>query len=236
MEVLEVRDRSCGLIGYLAVDGRASRLAFGGLRVHPAVSRTMVVNLARCMTWKLAGHGVPIAGAKAGLRAHPDDPRLIAMVRSFAAAAKPWLMSRVILGKDMGASDRLLSALYDALGVPQLRTAGAGTRKMPPKIRELTGYRRHMTGLGVAWAARAACGGRLKGRRVAIQGFGAVGKGAAVRLSELGARIVAVSDERLAALRPEGFAPRALLAAAENGRLRPERLAGNTRVGGAMRR
>ncbi|OTA41671.1 MAG: glutamate dehydrogenase, partial [Symbiobacterium thermophilum] len=53
------------------------------------------------------------------------------------------------------------------------------------------------TGLGIAYVTREACkvrGVDLKGARVAVQGFGNVGRGAAQALTALGARIVGVTD------------------------------------------
>jgi glutamate dehydrogenase/leucine dehydrogenase len=51
-----------------------------------------------------------------------------------------------------------------------------------------------MTGLGVAWAVRAARKEGVEGARVLVQGWGVVGKGSAVRLEEIGATVVGHSD------------------------------------------
>ena len=79
---------------------------------------------------------------------------------------------------------------------------GQGCPKLAPLgevpfqwLREFRGYRKHMTGLGVAMATCGALGTRdLTGLKVAIQGAGVVGLGTAVRLHALGADIVAMSD------------------------------------------
>ncbi|MDP6945952.1 MAG: hypothetical protein QF464_17510, partial [Myxococcota bacterium] len=97
----------------------------------------------------------------------------------------------VVLGKDMGATDEAIDTMYASLGFPQLNPMGEGP---VDRLRDFAGYRTHMTGLGVAFAARAALGGDLTGARVVIQGAGLVGLGAAVRLGAMGAEIVAMSD------------------------------------------
>jgi glutamate dehydrogenase (NAD(P)+) len=74
-----------------------------------------------------------------------------------------------------------------------------------------------MTGLGIAWSIQALEGPRLDGMRVAIQGFGAVGAGAAVRLSALGAQVVAVSDVDGAVIDPSGLDLSRLLVAQQMG-------------------
>ena len=217
LEVVEIVDPVEDVAGWLVIDTLADGLAFGGFRFTPTVTRSEVERLARCMTWKLAGHGLPVGGAKAGLRCDPTGEGLARKLRVFAEHTGEALRGRVMVGKDMGASDAILDALYHAVGVPQLglvqrRAPGAA---VPDRLRDLTGYRRHMTGLGVAWAAEAALGGAVQGARVAIQGFGLVGAGAAVRLRDLGAVVVAVSDAAGAVAHADGLDVAELLAATE---------------------
>ena len=191
-----VRFSRDGIAGWLVVDTLRDGLAFGGFRFSPTVSEREVCELARAMTWKLSGHGLPTGGAKGGLRCDPRDPRVLDWIRAFAEDCGEPLRRCAIVGKDMGASDELLDHLYACLGAPQLHLIAprAKGRACPTRIRDLAGYVPHMTGRGVAWAARAALGGDLTGRRIAIQGAGAVGIGTAVRMRELGAHVIAISD------------------------------------------
>ncbi len=74
-----------------------------------------------------------------------------------------------------------------------------------------------MTGFGVAEAVDAAASTinlDLVGARVAIQGFGAVGRAAAARLTELGAVVVAVSTATGSVHDPDGLEVAELSAAA----------------------
>lgn len=196
-----------GVEGWLVVDTSVAGLSFGGFRFSPAVTEAEVRDLARCMTWKLAGHGLPVGGAKAGLAVDPRRPDLPALLERVAAAWREPLETSVVLGKDMGATDLLLDALYRGVGRPQLEIVRRrhGAAGVPERLRDLSGYRRHMTGLGVSWAVEEALGGVVSGARVAVQGFGTVGLGAAVRLSEIGAVVVAISDAEGSARRAEGL-------------------------------
>lgn len=193
-EVIEVRDGA--VTGWLVIDTSVDGLSFGGFRMTPTVTRAETVELARCMTWKLAGHGLPVGGAKAALQVDPRSPETPARLALFAERCTEALTSRVIVGKDMGATDALIDGLYASLGVRQLHVVTQLRRgaKIPDRLRDLPGYRRHMTGLGVGWAARAAAGGDLAGARVAIQGWGVVGRGSARRLGDLGADVIAACD------------------------------------------
>ncbi len=176
--------------GWLVVDTVAGGLCFGGTRFTPTVTRGEVAQLARCMTWKLRAHGLPVGGCKAGLRIDPADPRLPEALDAFADAIAGELTTRAIIGKDMGATNAMIDAIYARVGVPQLHLVPGA----PDRLRDLTGYRPHMTGLGVTFATTAVLGDDLGGCDVLIQGFGAVGAGSAVRLTERGARVVGVSD------------------------------------------
>lgn len=213
--IVEVIEPSIGLEGYLAIDTLSQGVAFGGLRIDPAVTSASVAELARRMTLKLNVHGGPVGGAKAGLRGSPDDPRLSRWMSVFASRCAAELRHRVVLGKDMGATDEALASLYRSLGSPQLSLMHrrAGQAASITTIRQLRGYRRHMTALGILWSVQTVLGDALQGRRVIIQGFGAVGAGAAVRLRNAGATIVGVSDRNRALSNPAGLPVQELLQA-----------------------
>jgi len=190
-----------GPLGWLCVDSVVDGLAFGGFRMTPHVTRDEVEELARCMTLKLAAHGRPVGGAKAGIRMDPKAPDAEALLAFFAAEVRELLIDTVVLGKDMGATDHAIDGMYAAIDSPQLAPMGPSQLT---RLRDFEGYRRHMTGLGVAFATRAALGGSVDGARVAIQGAGLVGLGSAVRLSAMGAKVVAMSDVSRCLVWPDG--------------------------------
>ena len=168
----------------------------------PSVTRAEVEELARAMSWKLGCHGSPTGGSKGGIRVQPSDPDTPRLLNHYGEQVAHWLQESVVLGKDMGATDALIDGMYRHLGFSQLAPIGSSSLT---QLREFEGYRKHMTGLGVAFASRAACGGSLQGVRVAIQGSGLVGLGAALRLSEEGARVVGMSDIDRALFWPNGL-------------------------------
>ncbi len=182
-----------GVPAWLVVDRVNNGLAFGGFRFTDTVDLAQVGLLASTMSWKLAAHGLPVGGAKAGVRCRPDHPRIDGILKDLAAAWRAPLSEQVILGKDMGASDALLDRLYEHLGKPQLHLVQAREPGAPGRIRDLTGYVRDMTGLGAVIAAEAAAGS-LQGKRILIQGAGIVGAGVAVRARQRGAIVVGMSD------------------------------------------
>jgi glutamate dehydrogenase (NAD(P)+) len=216
VQIHSVIEPAIGLEGYLVIDSVANGMAFGGTRIDPSVTGDMVVELAQAMTLKLSGHGLPVGGAKAGLRGSPDDPRLLReWIPLFVERCRESLSDTVVLGKDMGATNEILDGLYEALGARQLDVVRrrTGSTACPDRIREMEGYRTHMTGLAVAWATSAAVGQRTSGLRVIIQGFGMVGAGSALRLADMGARIVGVSDRDKALVSMEGLPVAQLLSA-----------------------
>lgn len=207
-----------GVPAWLVIDRLKNGLAFGGFRFTNTVDLDEVSLLASTMSWKLAAHGLPVGGAKAGVRCGPDHPDIEPILRDLAAAWHEPLSRQVVLGKDMGASDALLDQLYAGLGKPQLHLVQASTRVAPGRIRDLTGYVRDMTGLGAVIAAEAATGS-LQGKRILIQGAGIVGAGVAMRAKQHGAVVIGMSDVDRAIVCAEGLpvADR-VLAAREAGR------------------
>lgn len=208
-------DAETGFAGYLVVEASERSLSFGGTRIDPCVTREMVAELAENMSLKLAVHGSPVGGAKAGLRAPPDSPELPRFLRRFAQECRDVLTSTTILGKDMGAQQWMLDEIYRGLGLPQLGLVRGQhpSARCPERLFELDGYIQNMTGQGIFWAIEQVLGGALRDARVLIQGFGVVGAGTAWHLARAGARVVGVSDREKSVLAPAGFDVEALLAA-----------------------
>jgi glutamate dehydrogenase (NAD(P)+) len=224
---ITVQDPETGFSGYLVVEASDKDISFGGTRIDTCVTRDLVVDLAENMSLKLACHGSPVGGAKAGLRASPDDPRLKQFLNRFADGCRELLTSTTILGKDMGAKQWMLDEIYQSLDMPQLGVARKlrQTTKCPDRLFQLDGYIENMTGKGVFWSIEQAMGGRLAGARVLIQGFGVVGSGVAWHLDQAGARIVGVSDCDKAVLAAGGIDAATLIAAKdENGLVDPAKL------------
>lgn len=181
----------------VVVDNTACGPSIGGVRMAADVSTEEVFRLARAMTLKNAAAGLPHGGGKSGIVADPktaDKPRLI---RAFAQAIRD--LVDYIPGPDMGTDESCMGWLFDeihrAVGLP--RVLGG----IPLDEIGATGY-------GVAQCAEVAapfCELKLKGARLAVEGFGNVGKHAARYLEQMGAKLVAASDSRGAIHNPDGI-------------------------------
>jgi glutamate dehydrogenase (NAD(P)+) len=201
-KIVMVSDRRTGMKGVLVIDNTARGIGKGGTRMSPSVQVTEIARLARVMTWKWAAVDVFFGGAKAGVRADPDRPDKEAIVRAFARRLGNEVPSEYVFGLDMGLTERDSAIIQDELGD---RGAAVGT---PSALGGVPYDEWGVTGFGVAEAAEAAftrSGREIAGASVVIQGFGAVGGAAALRFTELGARVVAISDVDGVAFDPDGL-------------------------------
>jgi glutamate dehydrogenase (NAD(P)+) len=188
VKVLHVCDRSLGLRAVLVVDNVARGPAVGGLRMAPDVSVDECVRLARAMTRKNSAAGLAHGGGKSILWGDPRMPREIKerLIRAFAHALRN--EQDYIFGPDMGTDEVCMAWIKDEIG----RSVG-----LPAALGGIPLDEIGATGWGIGHAAEVAarhCGLTLEGARVAIQGFGAVGRHAARFLSQKGARLIAASD------------------------------------------
>ena len=189
-KVIHVHEPALGLRAALVVDNVASGPAIGGLRMAADVSVEECFRLARAMTMKNAAAGLRHGGAKSVLWGDPRMPRerKAALIRAFAHALRN--ESDYIFGPDMGTDEACMAWVHDEIG----RAIG-----LPAALGGIPLDELGATGWGLAHCAAVAAphaGLALDGARVAIQGFGAVGRHAARFLAEQGARLVAASDSR----------------------------------------
>ena len=194
--LLEIRDESSRLLGYLAVDATVNGVCSGGVRAHPSLTPAELAGLARAMTLKYGLVGLPLGGAKAGLLADPEDPaeEKRRAVWAFGRGLRSLPRGvRYLAWTDMGLSARDLEELREASGLSDAFGAADSGR---------------WTGLTVALAAVEAArylGLEPRGLTAAVEGFGAVGAAAAGFLAAEGVRIVAVSTSRGAVRSERGF-------------------------------
>ena len=193
-----------GLMAILVVDNVAAGPAIGGCRMAPDVTLEECYRLARAMTLKNAAAGLPHGGAKSVIMANPEDyANKEQLVRAFAQMIGP--IEDYIVGPDMGTNETAMGWIRDEIG----RAVG-----LPPEIGGIPLDEVGATAFGVVIAAEVAQnfgGPRLNGARVAIQGFGAVGKHAARFFAERGAIIVAVADINGTVHDPNGLDVRKLV-------------------------
>ena len=202
---LTVRDPSLGVEGYVVVwstlaskGGVLGRIGKGGTRISPQVSCDEVKMLARIMTLKNAAAGLPLGGAKSGIKADPDSPGFERVYRRFVSLVKPILHEHGGIfggfGFDVGARP-----LHAHWACDELQSLRSFTGK-PVEMGGTDYDREGIAGLGVVTAAESAHqfgGGSLQGKRIAIQGLGAMGSAVYRYARERGAYPQWVSDPRL---------------------------------------
>lgn len=201
-----------GLRATVVVDNVAIGPAVGGVRMAPDVSTGECLRLARSMTFKNAAAGLPHGGGKAVIAADPRMPaeRKEQLLRAFATAIRG--LTDYIPGPDMGTDEQCMGWIHDEIG----RAVG-----LPEVLGGIPLDALGATGFGLASAvdvARTFLGLELKGARVVVQGFGAVGKHAARLLVERGAVLVGACDSRGTVVDPAGLDVAALLALKAEGR------------------
>ncbi|MBO9524170.1 MAG: Glu/Leu/Phe/Val dehydrogenase [Nocardioidaceae bacterium] len=201
-KVVCVSDRRSGMRGVLVIDNTARGMGKGGTRMSATLSVAEVMRLARTMTWKWAAVDLFHGGAKAGILGDPHGPAKEQQLRAFARALAAEVPAEYVFGLDMGLSERDAAIFVDEL---DSRGVAVG---LPRALGGLPYDELGVTGYGVAEAtdAAAACISLpMEGARVAVQGFGAVGRATARRLTELGAVVVAASTSRGAVLDADGL-------------------------------
>jgi glutamate dehydrogenase (NAD(P)+) len=211
-KVVHIHEPSVSLRAIVVVDNTACGPAVGGVRMAPDVGLEECSRLARAMTMKNAAAGLPHGGGKSVI---VGDPKMAAaekekLIRAFAGAIRD--LADYIPGPDMGTDERCMAWVKDEIG----RVAG-----LPRELGGIPLDEVGATGYGImiaATVAEAQGDVTLKGARIAIQGFGAVGKHAARFLAEKGALLVAASDSQGTVLDPQGLDVARLIAWKREGR------------------
>ena len=207
-----VREPRIGLKAALVVDNVACGPSIGGLRMAPDVSIEECARLARAMTLKNAAAGLAHGGGKSVMWGDPRMPRerKEQWIRAFAHALRN--ETDYIFGPDMGTDETCMAWIQDEIG----RAVG-----LPAALGGLPLDELGATAWGLLHCAEAAApyaGIVLKGARLAVQGFGAVGKHSACFFSERGAKLVAASDTAGTIADPGGLDVAALSRLKEQGR------------------
>lgn len=227
-QVVYLHDAAAGLRAVVAIDNTAAGPSIGGVRMAPDVSAEEAFRLARAMTFKNAAAGLPHGGGKSVLFGDPhcSDDQKESLVRCFAQAIRSF--EGYIPGPDMGTNERCMAWIHDEIG----RAVG-----LPTEIGGIPLDEIGATGLGLAVSADVAsgfCDLELDGARVAIQGYGNVGRHAARFLEMRRAVVVAVSDSGGAAIDPGGLSLTALDELKQAGRSVCEHSAGRPGAGDAI--
>lgn len=174
--------------------------AKGGIRFSPEVSLDEVRALAMWMTWKCAVVNIPFGGAKGGVICDPhimSRSELERMSRRYATEISILIgPNSDIPAPDMNTNPQVMAWMMDTFSMHQGYSVPAVITGKPLAIGGSEG-RLEATARGVQVVTREALATqnmRPDKCAVVIQGFGNVGSITARLLSELGCKIVALSD------------------------------------------
>jgi len=183
----------------------------GGVRYHPSSTRDEVVGLSMMMTWKNSLLLLPFGGGKGGIRVDPktlDKEDLEKLSRKYIQQIYMYIGSdKDIPAPDVNTDSQVMAWFLDEyIKVTGRQDFGAFTGK-PVEIGGIA-VREYSTGLGVATIAKMAAEkflNGIEGKTVIVQGFGNVGTYTVKFLSEMGAKVIGVSDSKGGVIDPEGL-------------------------------
>ena len=212
LKVIHVYEPSVNLKAVLVVDNIAKGPSIGGVRMAADVSTEECMRLARAMTFKNSAAGLAYGGGKAVLYGDPKMPKIEKekMIRALANVLRN--ENTYIFAPDMGTDEECMAWVRDEIG----RVVGLPRELGGIPLDEIgaTGFvLSHVVDVALNY-----CNFQLKGARVVVQGFGAVGKHAARYLTEKGAVLVAVADSLGAIFNPDGLDVQQLMTLKAKGR------------------
>jgi glutamate dehydrogenase/leucine dehydrogenase len=181
-------DRATGLRAIIAIHDTTLGPALGGTRLRRYGSEAEAVEdalrLSQGMTYKAAAAGLDYGGGKAVIWAEGEGPVDDTLFRAFGRFVDT-LQGRFITGQDLGTSeDDFVHAAKETAHLVGLPEGYGGS-----------GDTGDLTALGVIQAMRAGLKhqtgvGDLRGRRIAVQGLGKVGRRVVARAVGAGAEVV----------------------------------------------
>jgi glutamate dehydrogenase (NAD(P)+) len=199
----------------------------GGIRYAPDVTLGEVSSMAMLMTWKCGLMGLPLGGAKGGIRARPETMsrvELQRMTRRYTSELVSMIgPNQDIPAPDMGTNEQTMAWIMDTYSQAKGYAVHGVVTGKPISIGGSLG-RTEATGRGVAYTVMEAAkhlGIELNENvSVGLQGFGNVGSHAAHKLFKLGCKITHVSDAYGGYTNPKGFdIPEIMEFSAANGSL-----------------
>ena len=188
--------------GYRVWHNLARGPAKGGIRFHPHSDLEEIRALAMLMTWKCACVKIPYGGAKGGVTCDPkalSTRELERLTRRFTTEISDMIgPDSDIPAPDVNTNAQVMAWMMDTYSMHRGYSVTGVVTGKPVSIGGSEG-RQEATGRGVIYTIQEAAKAvdlDLNGARVVVQGFGNAGESAARFISELGARVIAVSDSR----------------------------------------
>jgi glutamate dehydrogenase (NAD(P)+) len=176
--------------------------AKGGLRYSPEVDLDEIKALAFLMTFKSSLLGLPLGGSKGGVRVDVkkiSKNELRKLTRRYTSEILNMIGPDIdILAPDMNTDEQVMSWILDTYAMIKGRPVPGVVTGKPIEIGGTVG-RTEAPGTGMYYILEALCerlNFSLTSAKVAIQGFGKVGSVVAQILSNVGCKIIAVTDSR----------------------------------------
>ncbi|MDP6776045.1 MAG: Glu/Leu/Phe/Val dehydrogenase [Candidatus Latescibacteria bacterium] len=185
--------------------------AKGGIRYHPDVTLDEVTALAMWMTWKCALADIPYGGAKGGVVCNPKEMsmgELERMTRRFTSEMMTVFgPEKDIPAPDVNTTPQVMAWILDTYSMGLGYSVPSVVTGKPLAVGGSLG-REEATGRGCITTAMEALEHLempVGDCRVAVQGFGNVGRIGAELIEKEGATIVAASDSRGGIYNPKGI-------------------------------
>ncbi len=199
-------------VGYRVQHNNTLGPCKGGIRYHHDVSLGEVSALATLMTFKTAVAGLPLGGAKGGIRIDPSPlsrQEIQRLTRRYTVEIINFIGPESdIPAPDMGTNEQTMAWIMDTYSQMKGYAIPSVVTGKPILVGGSRG-RKEATGRGVAYCIAKAVDyldcGPLEGMTAAIQGFGNVGMFAARKLERMGVKVVAVSDVTGGIYNPDGL-------------------------------
>ena len=186
-EVVFFSDPSCNLKAIVAIHSTVLGPALGGTRMWPYASTdeaiTDVLRLSKGMTYKSSISGLNLGGGKAVIIGDPEKDKTEALLRSYGRYIES-LKGRYITAKDVNVTVKDIEHIFTETDyvVGTSRVCGGSGDPSP--------YTAEGVFRGIEATCARAFGERsVRGRRVVLQGVGAVGAHLGKILQENGAKI-----------------------------------------------
>jgi glutamate dehydrogenase (NAD(P)+) len=204
-KIIQVYEPTIDLKAVLVIDNIAMGPAIGGIRMAPDVSVEECMRLARSMTLKNAAAGLSHGGGKTVVYADPKVPKLEKerLIRALASALRNF--PEYVMGPDMGTDEECMAWIKDEIKNQNVTGLPAEAGGIPIDQIGATAWGiRHAIEVALPYCSFPE-GFTLAKARLAVQGFGAVGKNAAHFLVDQGAVLVGAADSQGSVYDPDGL-------------------------------
>ena len=211
-KILQVYDPKTGMKGILVIDNTILGSGKGGIRMTPTVTTDEVFRLARTMTWKCALAKIPFGGAKSGIIANPKqmtEEKKMDLIRAFSKSIKNLCPSLYVAAPDINTGEKEMAVFAKENGSLKSATGKPSNLCVKPGVKCGIPHEYGSTALGVVQAAFTAANYTqnidVDNATAAVEGFGNVGSYVVDYLSQIGVKVVAVSDSKGCIYNPDGL-------------------------------